>query len=83
MTLAGFDGDADLHVIFNMYWEGLEFELPVVPDRRWCIAVDTSRRSPDDIPDPGSEPWVHRDTYQVEGRSVVVLVNRSEDELLP
>ena len=82
MTLAGFDGDADLHVMFNMFWEALEFELPVVPCRRWCIAVDTSRRSPDDIPDPGSEPWVLRDTYQVEGRSVVVLVNRSEDELL-
>jgi hypothetical protein len=28
MTLAGFDGDADLHVMLNMFWEALDFELP-------------------------------------------------------
>jgi glycogen operon protein len=77
MTLAGFGGDSDLHVMFNMFWESLDFELPVVPGRRWCMAVDTARPSPLDIADPGSEPEVLGTTYQVQARSVVVLVNRA------
>jgi isoamylase len=77
MTLAGFDGDSDLHVMFNMFWDGLDFELPVVPGRRWRLAVDTGQPSPHDIADPGSEPDVSGNTYRVEGRSVVVLVNRA------
>jgi hypothetical protein len=77
MTLAGFGGDADLHVMFNMFWESLEFELPVVPGRRWCLAVDTAQLSPHDIAEPGSELDVPWNTYLVEARSVVVLVNRA------
>jgi glycogen operon protein len=77
MTLAGFDGDSDLHAMFNMFWESLEFELPVVPGRHWCLAVDTAQPSPHDIADPGSEPDVIGNTRLVEARSVVVLVNRA------
>jgi len=77
MTLAGFNGDSDLHVMLDMYWEGLEFELPAVPGRRWFIAVDTAQAPPDDIADPGSEPAVTGNTYTVQPRSVVVLVNRA------
>jgi isoamylase len=77
MTLAGFDGDSDLHVMFNMFWESLDFELPVVPGRHWCLAVDTAQPSPRDIADPGSEPDVLGNTLRVEARSVVVLVNRA------
>jgi glycogen operon protein len=76
MTLAGFDGDCDLHVMFNMFWETLDFELPAVPGRPWCLAMDTARPSPRDIADPGSEPDVLGNTHRVEPRSVVVLVNR-------
>jgi len=77
MTLAGFNGDSDLHVMLDMYWEGLEFELPAVPGRRWSIAVDTAKAPPHDIADPGSEPAVTGNTYTVQPRSVVVLVNRA------
>jgi glycogen operon protein len=49
MTLAGLDGDCDLHVMFNMFWESLDFELPAVPGRRWSLAVDTAQPSPHDI----------------------------------
>jgi len=77
MTLAGFDGDPDLHVMFNMFWDTLDFELPVVPGRRWCVSVDTAQPSPHDISDAGSEPDVLGDTHLVEARSVVVLVNRA------
>ena len=76
MTLAGFAEDCDLHVMFNMFWEGLDFELPVVPGRCWCLAVDTARPSPYDIADPGFELDVDGNTYRVERRSVVVLLNR-------
>jgi isoamylase len=77
MTLAGFGGDPDLHVMFNMFWDSLDFELPVVPGRRWCVAIDTAQASPHDIADPGSEPDVLGNMYRVEARSVVVLVNRA------
>jgi len=80
MTVAGFDGDSDLHVMFNMFWDSLEFELPVVPGRRWCVAVDTAQPSPHDIADPGTEPDVLGNTRLVQARSIVVLVNRSLDK---
>jgi glycogen operon protein len=83
MTLAGFGGDEDLHVMFNMFWDSLEFELPVVPGRRWYLAVDTARASPHDIPDSGSEPEVPGSTHRVEARSVVVLVDRADEEPRP
>jgi len=75
MTLAGFAGDSDLHVMMNMYWEPLAFELPSVPGRTWLKAVDTAQASPADIADPGAETAVAGATLIVEGRSVVVLVN--------
>jgi isoamylase len=77
MTLAGFGGDSDLHVMFNMFWESLEFELPVVPGRRWCLAVDTALPSPHDIADPGAEQNVLGNTHLVKARSVVILVNQA------
>jgi glycogen operon protein len=46
---ATFDGAADLHAVLNMYWEALDFEVPVVPGRRWYRVVDTARPSPEDI----------------------------------
>jgi glycogen operon protein len=63
--------------MFNMFWDALDFEVPVVPGRHWCLAVDTAQPSPHDIADPGSEPEVPGKTYPVEARSIVVLVNRA------
>jgi glycogen operon protein len=77
MTLAGFNGDPDLHVMLNMLWDSLEFELPAVPGRRWLIAVDTAQTAPHDTADPGAEPPVAGNTYNVQPRSVVVLVNQA------
>jgi len=74
-TLGGQNGDPDLHVMMNMYWEPLAFELPSVPGRTWLKAVDTAQASPADIADPGAETAVAGATLIVEGRSVVVLVN--------
>jgi isoamylase len=75
-TLGGFGGEADVHVMLNMYWEPLTFELPPAGHRTWHRAVDTSLPSPADIAAPGSEPRVTTNEIVVEGRSVVVLVSR-------
>lgn len=72
-TLGGVASEADLHVMMNMYWESLAFELPTVSGRTWRRVVDTARPSPDDIADPGREVPVAETTYTVQGRSVVVL----------
>lgn len=76
MTLAGFDGDSDIHAMFNMYWDSLEFELPAVGGRTWLTAINTAQAPPHDIADAGAEPEVTGNTYTVQGRSVVVLINR-------
>jgi glycogen operon protein len=75
-TLGGFAGEADIHVMLNMYWEPLSFELPAVGDRIWHRAVDTALASPQDITEPGREVRVNGKEYVLSGRSVVVLVSK-------
>src|SRR5436190_4731512 len=66
-TIAGFGGAADLHVMMNMFWEPLDFEVPAHSE--WQIAIDTFAASPHDIADPdGHEPMVRQHTT-VNGRS--------------
>jgi glycogen operon protein len=75
-TVAGFNRSEDLHVMMNMYWDKLEFEVPPVRGREWFVAVDTAEPSPHDIAEPGKEPQFSGTTYPVQGRSVVVLISR-------
>ena len=76
MTLAGFGSDPDIHVMLNMHWDPLDFDLPTVPGRSWSRAVDTAQPPPLDIADLGGELPVSGTSYRVQERSVVVLVNR-------
>jgi isoamylase len=79
-TLAGFDGDTDIHVMLNMWSEDLEFELPrVAAGNAWRRSVDTALESPADISDDGAEPTVSTGTYRVAARSVVVLIARARE----
>ncbi len=78
MTLTGTRGEADLHVMLNMYWQSLDFQLP--PDRLWVKSVDTAAAPPHDIEDPGQEAAVTGPTCKVQGRSVVVLICRTSRE---
>ncbi len=73
-TIAGFGSDPDLHVMMNMYWEPLVFEIPVDPNRNWRVAMDTYQASPLDIADPGREPPFTGQTYTVQDRSIVILL---------
>jgi glycogen operon protein len=75
-TVAGTDGDADIHCMMNMFWEPLDMEVPVIAGRKWGRAIDTSLPSPSDIADPGMETGIVDRSYRVNPRSVVVLVNR-------
>src|SRR5262249_11977685 len=50
-TVGGIDGGADLHVMMNMFWEPLAFEIPVLPDRSWHLVIETAAASPYDIID--------------------------------
>jgi isoamylase len=73
-TIAGFGGHPDLHVMMNMFWEPLDFEVPVDPQRVWHLAIDTFAGSPHDIEDQGMA--CTRPLCTVQGRSIVVLVSR-------
>ncbi len=77
LTLALADESLLFHVIFNAYWEALEFELPSLgkPDERcWRRWIDTSLDSPDDIVEWQNAPAVKEPAYQAGARSVVVVI---------
>jgi glycogen operon protein len=71
------------YIIFNAYWEPLEFELPAerqVVGHRWCRWIDTSLESPYDIQDWPAAPVVARRTYRAGPRSVVALIAAADSE---
>ncbi|TQF04880.1 glycogen debranching protein GlgX [Kitasatospora acidiphila] len=79
LTLAGFEGDPDLHVILNMYHLGLDFELPHIPGHHWALAVDTARGPGEDVRPVGSRVPVDGRSFHAHGRSVVVLTSLPND----
>ena len=68
------DQDLWVYLMFNTYWEPLDFELPPagegLPWRRW---IDTACPSPDDICPWQEAKLVDGWTYRVTARSVVAL----------
>jgi len=73
-TIGGFRGDADLHVMMNMFWEPLAFEVPVDPQREWHIAVDTAAGTPHEIVGEGQMAAPLRSSLcAIEARSIVIL----------
>ena len=72
-TIAGFGGEPDLHVMMNMYWEPLDFQVPGDPERAWRLALDTLQPSPNDIFEPGQRPDFPHQTCTVQPHSIVML----------
>jgi isoamylase len=68
-TIAGLGESADRHVMMNMFWQRLDFDLP---SGRWRIAVDTFADSPADVPDPIGAVVVGP-SVAVQARSILVL----------
>jgi len=75
-TVAGSLAHSDIHVMVNMYWEPLTFEIPQIYERAWYTAVNTALPSPQDINAPGNEALVNSNHVEVSGRSIVVLISR-------
>jgi glycogen operon protein len=66
-----------LHVMFNAYWEPLDFDLPRPPNSvvgSWREWIDTSRESPEDIMEFEAAPLVSGTRYRVAPRSVAALL---------
>jgi glycogen operon protein len=66
-----------LHGMLNAYWEPLTFELPPIRAERqqgWRRWIDTALDSPDDICPWEIAPVVTEAAYEVQPRSVVLLV---------
>jgi glycogen operon protein len=64
------------HLIFNAYWEALEFDLPPLPpgpQSGWQRVIDTALESPEDCCERAA-PIESGGTYRAESRSVVLLV---------
>ncbi|MBB1272452.1 glycogen debranching protein GlgX [Psychromonas sp. SR45-3] len=60
-------------VIFNAYWEALQFELPKARHGKWLRAVDTSLSDGNDIHIEGDKKHWFKDSYLAAPRSVVIL----------
>src|SRR5262249_49684418 len=69
-----------VHLMFNAYWQPLDFDLARAIDRseiQWRRWIDTALDSPDDICEWKDAPPHGGHSYHVESRSVVVLVAES------
>jgi glycogen operon protein len=70
-----------VHVMFNAYWEALDFDLPPAPAvavAGWQRWIDTCLESPEDIVDASAAPPVRGTQYRVAPRSVVALFLRTD-----
>ena len=68
-----------IHLIFNAYWEPLDFALPELDPSLagWRRIVDTSQASPADLASTFLDaPLVSTSTYRAEDRSIVILAAR-------
>ncbi|MBI1880925.1 MAG: glycogen-debranching protein [Chloroflexi bacterium] len=74
-------GDDDLYVMINVYWNDLIFAIQEGRTGEWLRVADTSLPSPDDLAEAGQEMRLDSLRYCVKARSVGVL-RRSRKLLL-
>jgi glycogen operon protein len=65
-------GDDDIYVMINAYWEELQFQIQEGTPQDWLKIADTNLPSPDDFSECGLP--LQQLIYQVAPRSIVVLV---------
>ena len=65
-------GDDDIYVMINAYWEELQFQIQEGTPQDWLRIVDTDLPSPNDFSECGLP--LQQSIYQVAPRSIVVLV---------
>ena len=72
-------GPGALHIIFNAYWEPLDFELPELDGTLdgWRRIVDTTLDAPDDLALTFTEATpVTTPSYHAEARSIAIMAAR-------
>jgi glycogen operon protein len=65
-------GDDDIYVMINAYWQGLQFQIQEGTPQDWVKIVDTDLPSPDDFSESGLP--LQQASHEVGPRSIVVLV---------
>jgi glycogen operon protein len=68
----GSQGDDDIYVMINAYWEKLEFQVQEGTAEEWTRIADTALASPGDFSERGE--LLRATSYRVGPRSVVVLL---------
>ncbi len=71
-------GDDDIYVMINAYWEKLEFNVQEGTAQEWKRIVDTALPSPDDFSDDGIP--LERARYLLAPRSIVVLCRPNKSD---
>jgi glycogen operon protein len=59
----------------NMSDEVTTMELPAIEGEKWCLALDTSLQSPQDIIPPQDQKPLGENFYSVNSKAVVVFEN--------
>ena len=67
-------GDDDIYVMINAYWQPLQFEIQDGVPQQWLRVVDTNLPSPEDFLQRAVP--LRQSFYEVAPRSVVVLVRK-------
>jgi glycogen operon protein len=65
-------GDDDIYVMINAYWQELQFQIQEGAPEDWVRIVDTALPATDDFSESGLP--LQQTTYQVAPRSIVVLL---------
>lgn len=77
LLIATLQGPYVIYLIFNSYWQALEFELPQCyqgAGLHWRRAIDTALPSPNDGLDIDQADAVQSATYLAEAQSIVMLL---------
>jgi isoamylase len=70
-------GDDDIYVMINAYWQELQFKIQEGAPQDWVRVLDTDLPSPDDFSGLGLP--LQQSTYEVAARSIVVLKRCDRD----
>jgi len=74
-------GDDDIYVMINAYWEPLRFVVQEGTSEDWVRIVDTNLPSPEDLSECGVP--LQQLTYRLAPRSLAVLLRSKQDCVVP
>jgi glycogen operon protein len=74
-TIWSLSRDDDLHVMLNMEWTDMDFEVPTLQKKRWLKVIDTALPSPLDFDESGRGRVISGGVCHVQEHSVVVLIS--------